>query len=139
MVVKSLEHFHPYLYGAKFTIQTDHATLQQLKSLKVPEGQLVRWLGRLEQYNYRIVYRPGRVHCNGDSLSQYPCEVGCSQCAQKDPGGVCLRLQVLAGAAEGSERWRKAQREELAPVVQWLEAGKERPTWEVFGHAEPRH
>ena len=53
VVVKSLEDFHPYLYGAKFTIPTDHAALQWLKSLKVPEGQLAGWLGRLEQYNYR--------------------------------------------------------------------------------------
>ncbi|XP_063868206.1 uncharacterized protein LOC135104608 [Scylla paramamosain] len=41
-VVKSLEHFHPYLYGAEFTIRTDHAALQWLKMLKVPEGRLAR-------------------------------------------------------------------------------------------------
>ena len=46
---------------------------------------------------------------------------------------MCLRLQLLAGAAEGSERWRKAQREDsdLAPIVQWLEASGELPSWEV--------
>ncbi|KAK3878810.1 hypothetical protein Pcinc_016620 [Petrolisthes cinctipes] len=41
-VVKSLEHFHSYLYGAEFTIRTDHAALRWLKTLKVPEGQLAR-------------------------------------------------------------------------------------------------
>ena len=52
---------------------------------------------------------------------------------------MCLRLQLLAGAAEGSERWRKAQREDpdLAPVVQWLEAGGERPSWKVVAPQSP--
>ena len=134
-VVKSLEHFHPYLYGAEFTTRIDDAALQWLKSLKVPEGQLARWLGRLEQYNLHIVHRPGRVHGNVDSLSRRPCEAGCSICAQKDSDGVCLCLHVLADAAEGSE----AQREDsdLTPILQWLEAGGERPSWEVVAPQSP--
>ena len=138
-VLKRVEHFHPYLYGAEFTIRTDHAALQWLKTLKVPEGQLARWLGRLEQYNYRIIHRPGRVHCNADSLSRRPCEAGCSHCARKDPDPVCLRLQVLASATEGSDRWREAQRgdSDLAPIFQWLEAGGERPSWEAVASESP--
>ncbi|ROT64726.1 hypothetical protein C7M84_017331 [Penaeus vannamei] len=57
-IVKSTKHFHPYLYGAKFLIRTDHAALQWLKTLKAPEGQLARWLGRLEQYHYEVQHRP---------------------------------------------------------------------------------
>lgn len=172
-VVRSLEHFHPYLYGAEFTVRTDHAALQWLKTLKVPEGQLARWLGRLEQYNYHIVHRPGRVHCNADSLSrrpceagcshcapvglsqrpceagrshcatdslsQRPCEAGCSHCARKDPDPVCLRLRVVADLAEAHAKWHKAQREDsdLAPIIQWLEAGGERPSWEAVAAESP--
>ena len=87
-VMKGLEHFHPYLYGAEFTIRTDHTALRWLKTLKAPEGQLARWLGHLEQYNYRVVHRPGRVHCNADSLSRRPCEPGCAHCAGKEPNPV---------------------------------------------------
>ena len=58
-MVKSLDHFHPYLYGAKFTVRTDHAALRWLKTLKAPEGQLARWLGKLEQYDYHMKHRPG--------------------------------------------------------------------------------
>ncbi|XP_045124905.1 uncharacterized protein LOC123512544 [Portunus trituberculatus] len=147
-VVKALEHFHPYLYGAEFTVRTDHAALQWLKSLKVPEGQLARWLDRLEQFNYRVVHRPGRVHGKADALSRRPCEAGCSHCFAKEPDALrprrheadspgapsdltCRRLRVPAGAAECDERWRAAQRmdPDLAPIVRWLEAGGERPGW----------
>ena len=127
-VVRSLAHFHPYLYGAEFTIRTDHAALRWLKTLKDPEGQLARWLGRLEQYDYRIEHRPGRSHTNADSLSRRPCQPGCGHCSRREDNPVCRRLCVDGGAREARERWRDAQRADadLAPVIRWLEAG-ERP------------
>jgi len=137
-VVKSLSHFHHYLYGAEFTIRTDHAALRWLKTLKEPEGQLARWLGKLEQYNYRIVHRAGREHNNADSLSRRPCEPGCAHCSRREPGVTCQRLQVL-GVEEASEQWRKDQREDpdLAPVIQWLETGEGRPCWEQVSPESP--
>ncbi|KAK4309250.1 hypothetical protein Pmani_007956 [Petrolisthes manimaculis] len=131
-VVKSLEHFHSYLYGAEFTIRTDHAALRWLKTLKVPEGQLARWLGRLEQYNYHVEHRPGRVHINADSLSRRPCLPDCNHCARRDPDPVCRRLFVAQDLQEADNKWRKSQREDsdLTPVIRWLEAGPERPNWE---------
>ena len=71
-VVKSLDHFHSYLYGAKFKIRSDHVTLRWLKTLKKPEEQLARWLGKIEQDHYSIDYRPRRVHGYADSLSRRP-------------------------------------------------------------------
>jgi len=138
-VVKSCGHFHPYLYGAEFTIRTDHAALRWLKTLKEPEGQLARWLGRLEQYNYRVEHRPGRVHNNADSLSRRPCEPGCAHCARKEPDTVCRRLQVQAEAGGAQDRWRRAQREDpdLAPVVRWLESSTTRPRWEEVAPESP--
>ena len=53
-VVKGVNNFHPYLYGSQFLIRTDHAALTWLKTLKNPEGQLARWLGKLEEYDYQI-------------------------------------------------------------------------------------
>lgn len=152
-VVKAFEHFHPYLYGAEFTVRTDHAALKWLKTLKGPEGQLARWLGRMEQYNYRIVHRPGRVHNNADALSRRPCEASCSHCTAREPSPceasspgapgvldtVCRRLRVPANTAECNERWRVAQRSDpdLAPVVRWLEASDERPSWQVVAAESP--
>ncbi|GBM23206.1 Transposon Ty3-I Gag-Pol polyprotein [Araneus ventricosus] len=41
-IVKSIEHFHPYLYGWKFLLRTDHASLRWLLNFKEPEGQIAR-------------------------------------------------------------------------------------------------
>lgn len=137
-VVRSLAHFHPYLYGAEFTIRTDHAALRWLKTLKDPEGQLARWLGRLEQYHYRIEHRSGRSHTNADSLSRRPCEPWCKHCSRRENNPVCRRLCVDGGTKEAQERWRDAQRADadLAPVIRWLEAG-ERPGKEEIAPESP--
>ena len=128
-VVKSLEHFHPYLYGAKFVVRTDHAALRWLKTMRRPEGQLARWLGKLEEYDNSMVHRSGRAHNNANSLSRRPCEAECTHCVGKESDTVARRLQVLGDAEETNDKWRKAQREDadLAPVIRWLEAGDERP------------
>ncbi|GBO07184.1 Retrovirus-related Pol polyprotein from transposon 297 [Araneus ventricosus] len=45
-IVKSIEHFHHYLYGRKFLLRTDHVSLQWLLDFKEPEGQIARWTQR---------------------------------------------------------------------------------------------
>ena len=107
-VFRSLAPFHPYLYGAKFTVRTNQAALSWLNTLKDLKGQLARWLYRLEQYNYRIVHR----HNNADSLSRRPCEMECLHCSRReaDPQDpVCRRLGVGREASEVSDEWREAQ------------------------------
>ncbi|GBO11509.1 Retrovirus-related Pol polyprotein from transposon 297 [Araneus ventricosus] len=47
-IVKSIEHFHHYLYGRKFLLRTDHASLRWLLNFREPEGQIVRWIQRLQ-------------------------------------------------------------------------------------------
>lgn len=77
-VVVFLEHFRPYLLGKPFTIRTDHGALIWLQSFKQPEGQIARWLQKLQEYNFSIIHRPGKQHSNADALSRIPCR----QCGQ---------------------------------------------------------
>jgi hypothetical protein len=68
-IVKSLEHFHKYLYGQKFHLRTDHSALTWLMSFKNLEGQNARWIQRLQEYNFNSEHRQGRKHNNADALS----------------------------------------------------------------------
>ena len=63
-VVTFLHHFHQYLIGAPFVIWTDHGALTWLQNFKSPEGQLARWLEKLQEYQFTIVHRPGLRHNN---------------------------------------------------------------------------
>jgi len=71
-IVWSTQYFRPYLYGRKFRIITDHKPLQWLFSLKEPNSKLVRWRLRLEEYDYEIQYKPGKLNSNADALSRPP-------------------------------------------------------------------
>ncbi|GBM32430.1 Retrovirus-related Pol polyprotein from transposon 297 [Araneus ventricosus] len=48
-IVKSIEHFHHYLYVREFLLRTDHASLRWLLNFKEPEGQIARWIQRLQE------------------------------------------------------------------------------------------
>ena len=71
-VVWALQYFHPYVYGVKITVYTDHKALQWLRGIKHPNGKLARWILKLEQYDYTIVHRPGTQMQHVDALSRAP-------------------------------------------------------------------
>ena len=76
-VVHFTKHYRPYLYGRKFTIRTDHSSLQWLLNFKDPKEQLARWLETLSEYDFTIEHRPGKRHGNADGLSRKPCRHPC--------------------------------------------------------------
>ena len=60
---------------------------------KEPEGQLARWLEKLQEYHFDIVHRPGRKHANADSLSRRPCE----QCGRIDQDqGLAVAVSLIS-------------------------------------------
>ncbi|XP_071580542.1 uncharacterized protein [Temnothorax nylanderi] len=61
-VIDSVKSFHHYLYGRKFLVRTDHVSLRWLMSFRNLEGQLARWLERLQQYDFDVCYWSGKAH-----------------------------------------------------------------------------
>jgi hypothetical protein len=67
------ERLHYFLYGRRFHLVTDH---QALKTLLSSGGtghrplRLHRWADRLFQYNFEVVFRPGKRNVVADCLSR---------------------------------------------------------------------
>ena len=78
-IVLAVKNYHSYLYGSKTTVRTDHGALRWLLNFKNPEGQVARWIERLETYDINIVHRSGIRHGNCDALSRRPC-TNCLYC-----------------------------------------------------------
>ena len=155
-VVEAIRHFHHFLYGAAFCIRTDHAALKWLRNLKDPEGQLARWLTRLEQYNFKVQHRPGVKHGNADCLSRRPCQTDCRYCCRREAssGSHCWAADVATGqdgvtpasadndVSDCSNTLpvdvREAQRKDkdLAPLINWIEKGR-RPSWDEVTNTSP--
>ena len=70
-------------------MRTDHGSLTWLHRFKDPDGQVCRWLQQLGSYDFKIIHRPGRNHCNADALSRLLEDSGsgsddiCRQCKRK--------------------------------------------------------
>ena len=68
--------FRHYLLGKRFIIRTDHRPLIWMLNWEQPNtSQYCRWIAELEQYNFSIEHRPGKLHANADGLSRlFQCE-----------------------------------------------------------------
>ena len=138
-LVKAVHHFHHYLYGRQFTVRTDHSALQWLMKFKTPEGQIARWLQKLQDYDFKILHRAGRKHGNADAMSRRPCPKDCKHCtraeAREGTLNECRVQRTTLTPDEQSNRsledLRREQRNDpaLRIIIAWLEAGPTRPSW----------
>ena len=69
-IVAAVKHFAAYLYGKKFRILTDHAPLRYIFQYKATVPRITRWAVVLAQFDYEIVYKPGKSHHIPDALSR---------------------------------------------------------------------
>ena len=58
-IVTFISNFQQYLLGHTFTLRTDHSSLTWLRNFKQPEGQLARWLEKLEEFSFTVQHCPG--------------------------------------------------------------------------------
>ena len=92
-----LIHFRSYLLEKPFVVGTDHAALTWLQQFQEREGQVARWLAQLQEFSFRIEYRPGKQHSNADALSRKPCSPNYHTNGKCQPT-VCI-------VSQGSESW----------------------------------
>lgn len=62
--------FKPYIYGTKFTVNSDHKPLTFLFTMKNATSKLVRIRMELEDYDFEINYIPGSTNYAADALSR---------------------------------------------------------------------
>ena len=95
-IILSTKHFRPYLYGRRFHLRTDHASLQWLYKRKEPSHQVARWLELLAEFRFSLSHRSGEKHGNADGLSR--CCVDCKQCGsieKRDGGPTRAEMTIL--------------------------------------------
>jgi len=67
-VISAVQHFRHYLIRNKVILGTDHYSLKWLKTFKIPEGIMARWIETLAEFHTEIEHRPGLVHSNVDGV-----------------------------------------------------------------------
>ena len=71
-IVWAVAKFRPYLMVMPFEVYTDHCALQWLKTMRTGSALLHRWSAALEEYDFTVRHRPGKVQTHVDGLSRLP-------------------------------------------------------------------
>lgn len=61
-----------YLEGYSFTVMTDHLSLKWLQNIESPTGRIARWSIYLQQFDFVVQYRKGKLNKVADALSGDP-------------------------------------------------------------------
>ena len=73
-IVWAVAKFRPYLMAMPFEVYTDHYALQWLKTMRTGSALLHRWSAALEEYDFTVRHRPGKIQTHVDGLSRLPVE-----------------------------------------------------------------
>ena len=71
-MVLAVRHWHVYLAGRHFTLNSDHNPLVYMRTQKDPRGKFARWILELEEYEYTVKYVKGVDNVKADAMSRNP-------------------------------------------------------------------
>ena len=133
-VVTFAKQYRPYLTGQRFLLCTDHGSLTWLRNFREPEGQLARWLERLQELDFDIVHRRGKKHTNADALSRLPCRQCGRESHTSEIQGTISATSMQPPESEPVPEFRKAQLADpiLGPLLRGQESGK-KPSADELG------
>ena len=69
-VIFTLKKFRHFLLSTPFRLFTDQQSLRHTFSQENIHGRISRWLSFLADYEFEIIYRPGRKNANADFCSR---------------------------------------------------------------------
>ena len=71
-IVWAVAKFRPYLMAMPFEVFTDHYALLWQKTMRTVSALLHRWSAALEEYDFTVRHRPGKIQTHVDGLSRLP-------------------------------------------------------------------
>uniref|UniRef100_A0A5S6Q9J0 RNA-directed DNA polymerase n=1 Tax=Trichuris muris TaxID=70415 RepID=A0A5S6Q9J0_TRIMR len=76
-IIFGVTKFSQYLFGRRFTLETDHKPLERIfgekrEVPKIATNRLTRWALILSAYNYEVRYVPAKENAPADALSRLP-------------------------------------------------------------------
>jgi len=68
-IIWAIRKMRCYLEGYRFEVVTDHLALKWLNSIESPSGRVARWALELQQFQFDVRYRRGKLNVVADALS----------------------------------------------------------------------
>ena len=93
-----------------------------MQNFKQPEGQLARWLEKLQEFQFTIVHRPGRAHANADALSRQPVRHCSKMCTDANPHIVNSVTNSVMGYSRDELQQAQAEDKVIGKLLQAKQA-----------------
>jgi transposase InsO family protein len=106
-IVAGINHFRQYLLGAKFTIYTDNAACVQILKKPNLSGKLHRWSLMIQDFDFEIYHKEGRLNRVCDALSRVKVN------------------KVTSMPPDDEIRVSQRHDKDLAPIIEFLLKGTE--------------
>ncbi|GFY18716.1 retrovirus-related Pol polyprotein from transposon 412 [Trichonephila clavipes] len=98
------------------------------------EGQVARWIQRLNEYYFDIRHRKGSSHGNADALSRRPCPENCRHCSRVETKYDYAIRQITTSTATPPDPWsdEKVREDQMAdpdikPLTEFMESSSNKP------------
>ncbi|GFT72145.1 gypsy retrotransposon integrase-like protein 1 [Trichonephila clavipes] len=98
------------------------------------EGQVARWIQRLNEYYFDIRHRKGSSHGNADALSRRPCPENCRHCSRVETKYDYAIRQITTSTATPPDPWsdEKVREDQMAdpdikPLIEFMESSSNKP------------
>ena len=97
-------------------------------SFKEPRGQVARWLEGLQEYDYKVEHRPGKLHQNPDALSRRPRRhnVNCPSCSTITQPLISV-VSAMPAISPSTLAIAQCEDPEIGPVITQLRQKWEKP------------
>lgn len=119
-VVWAVEKFRGYIDGHPVQVISDHQPLKWLFSLKSPSGRLIRWAMKLQNFDLRVDYTPGKANVIADTLSRPVCTQ-----ETRDLCGVCSVIVEVPRWDPTTTREAQLADPEVSKIITDLEGADE--------------
>uniref|UniRef100_A0A5S6Q766 RNA-directed DNA polymerase n=1 Tax=Trichuris muris TaxID=70415 RepID=A0A5S6Q766_TRIMR len=121
-IIFGVTKFSQYLFGRRFTLETDHKPLERIfgekrEVPKIATNRLTRWALILSAYNYEDRYVPAKENAPADALSRLPVKASKLESCEMQPSGQLLNLRLenmpvtkksLKGNCAGMKNWQRS-------------------------------
>ena len=118
--LSSIKAWRCYLWGREFKLVIDHSALRWLHTMRDtmeggPASRLMRWILRLQEYNFTVEHKPGVLHKDADGVSRLVAP------ALAPPAGRGARAPVLT--ARRNRAAQRATTDRAAITAEYLQPG----------------
>jgi hypothetical protein len=69
-LVQAVRHWHPYLWGRKFVVRTNHFSLKYMLDQRLSTVPQHLWISKLFGFDFKVEYRAGQLNTVADALSR---------------------------------------------------------------------